>query len=173
MEEKRRESIEPPCGRPWPGGVVVGTLRSASLSAQGGSWQLSLSQCCCLRCHFLFWVTGEGESRWLPATPPESGTALVWNGPVSIFDFRWGLAGRSVARQALRRRTQGSRGSSPCPPGPSNVLGERETLIRTQCEVHSVSRKGWSWQDPGGPPPSAAWQAASGTSASGGLQIED
>lgn len=24
---------------------------------------MSLSQCCCLRCHFLFWITEEGESH--------------------------------------------------------------------------------------------------------------
>lgn len=62
---------------------------------------------------------------------PESGIALVQNGPVSIFSFLWGLTRRSVAWQALWRRTQGSRGSSPRPPRPSNVLRRKEIVIKT------------------------------------------
>lgn len=94
-----------------------------------------MSQCPCLWSHFPFWVIREGESQGLPATLPESETALVQNGPVSVFDFPWGLTGRSVA-QSLWRRTRGSRGSSPRPPGPSNVLRRKETLINTQFEIH-------------------------------------
>lgn len=150
-----------------------------------GSWQMSLSQCHCLCCHFLFWVTGEGESHQLPATLPESGTALVQNGPVSIFDFPWGLTGRSVAPQVLWRRTQGSRGSSPCPPGPSNVLGRKETLTKTQCEIpipgsSQIEGKGGPGRTSGeGWYPTklrfhhqkAPWQWANCTFASGFLQI--
>lgn len=59
-------------------GCAVWALRNSTLSAGcggGWSWQVPLSQCHCLCCHFLFWVTGEGESQ----TPSHS--PWVWDPP--------------------------------------------------------------------------------------------
>lgn len=125
-------------GRMW-GDVQPGPLGTAPCQlgvGAGWSWQVLLSQCHCLRCHFLFWLTGEGESHRLPATLSESGTILVQNGPVSIFNFPRGLTRCSVAQHAWRRRTQGSRGGGPRLPGPSNVLGRKETDWNTVQDAH-------------------------------------
>lgn len=153
-------------GQPWPGSGGE-SLRSARLPPQVGPGGRPLSQCCGLCCHFLFRLPEEAGSPSLSAAPPEFGTTRSPMGQFlssTFFEDSLGAVwherlyegeGKGVGEAALVLQDQ-------------VMYREKGNLdLQQGARGHSVSRQGWSWKDPGGPPLRAPWQPTKGTSALG------
>ena len=155
----------PSWGHPWAGSG--GTLRSARLPVQVAAGGVAVTMLQPPLSLPVPGLRGEGGSRPLPAAPPESGTTQSPMGQFLSSTLFEDSLGAEWHKRLYEGEGKGAGEAALVLQDQVICWGERELGLQQAARRHSVSRKGWSRQDPGGPPPRARGQPAKGTSASG------